>query len=107
MKWAWQVSWMGKDENIQENFVRKTEENKTYGRTRRRWIYLRSYLLTYSLEQSPSCEANQLSGNQDIPQILEKPNVDSHIHKCPLTVAILSQFNPVHIPHNLLPEDLF
>jgi hypothetical protein len=107
MKWAWQVSWVGKDENIQEDFVRKTEENRTFGRTRRRWIYLISYLLSYSLEQSPSCEANQLSGNQDIPQILEKPNVHSHIHKSATLVAILSQFDPVHIPYILLPKNLF
>jgi len=36
MREAWHVSWMGKDGNIQEDFVRKTEENRTFGRTRRR-----------------------------------------------------------------------
>jgi hypothetical protein len=36
MRWAWHVSWMGKDENIQEDFVEKTEEKRIFGKTRRR-----------------------------------------------------------------------
>ena len=32
-----------------------------------------TYLLTYSMEQSPSREANQFSGCQEIPRILWNP----------------------------------
>jgi len=64
--------------------------------------YLRTYLLTclltYSMEQSPSWVANWFSASQEIPRILLTPKVHYHIHKCPLPVPILSQFNPVHAP---------
>ena len=57
-----------------------------------------SWALTYSMEQSPSWEANQFAANQEIPRILWNPKVHYHIHKCPPTVPILSQFDPVHTP---------
>ena len=47
MKWAWHVSWMGKNENIHADFVGKTERKISFGRTRLRWIYLFTYLLIY------------------------------------------------------------
>jgi hypothetical protein len=53
MKCARQVSWMGKKENINADFMWKTEEKRTFGRTRPRWLYLLTYLLTHSMEQSP------------------------------------------------------
>jgi len=34
-----------------------------------------TYLLTYSMEQSPSSEANRFSASQEIPRILRKPKV--------------------------------
>ena len=37
-------------------------------------LYL-TYLLTYSMEQSPSWEANRFSARQDIPRILFRPQV--------------------------------
>jgi len=40
-------------------------------------------LLTYLMEQSPSCEANQFSASQEITSILWNPNVHYRIHKCP------------------------
>jgi hypothetical protein len=37
---------------------------------------------TYSMEQSPSWEANWFSASQDIPCILWNPNIRYRIHKC-------------------------
>jgi len=38
------------------------------------------YLLTYSMEQIPSCEAKRFSASQEIPCILWKPKVHYCIH---------------------------
>ena len=53
------------------------------------------YLLTYFLEQSLSRAANRFSATQEIPPILRNPKVYCRIHKCPPSVPILSQINPV------------
>ena len=60
---------------------------------------LLTYLLTYSMEQSPSSEANWFSASQEIPPILWNPKVHHRTHKCPPPVPILSQLVPVHTPH--------
>ena len=54
------------------------------------------YLLTYSLEQSPTWEANSSSANQEIPGILWNLKVHYRVHKCPPPVPIRSQLDPVH-----------
>ena len=61
------------------------------------------YFLTYSMEESPSWEANWSSGCQEIPHILRSSKVHYHIHKCPPPVPILSHNNPIHAltPHFL------
>jgi hypothetical protein len=59
-------------------------------------------LLTYFMQQSPSWEANRFSAKQEIPRILWNPKVHCRIHKCPPTVRILSQLDPVYIPKSHL-----
>jgi len=52
-----------------------------------------SYLLTYSMVQSPSWEANWFAANQEIPRILWNPQFHYCIHKCPPPVPIPSQLD--------------
>jgi hypothetical protein len=59
---------------------------------------LLTYLLTYSMQQSLSWEANQFSASQEIPRILWNMKVHYLTHKRPPTVPILSQLDPVHTP---------
>jgi len=61
--------------------------------------YLLTCLLTYSMDQSPSWEANWFSSSQETPRILWNPKVHYRTPKCPPPVPILSQINPVHVPH--------
>ena len=60
------------------------------------WLY--TYLLTHSIERSPSWEANRFLASQEIPCILWNPKVHYRSHKCPPPVPILSQLDPVHTP---------
>jgi len=49
------------------------------------------------MEQSPSSEAKNCSGIQEIPHILWNWNVHNHVHNnLPLGPAV-SQMNPIHI----------
>jgi len=57
-----------------------------------------TYLLNYSMKQSPSWEANQFSASQEIPRILWNLKVHYHIHTCPPPVPILSLLDPVPVP---------
>ena len=56
------------------------------------------YLLTYSMVQSPSWEANWFAASQEIPRISRNPNVHYGTHNRPPRISILGQPNPVHIP---------
>jgi len=56
------------------------------------------YLLTYSMVQSPSWQANWFAASQEIPHISRNPKVHYRTHKRPPPVSILGQTNPAHIP---------
>jgi hypothetical protein len=45
-------------------------------------VCLFTYLFTYSMEQSPSWEANWFAASQEIPRILWNTKVHYRIHKC-------------------------
>ena len=66
-------------------------------------MHLLTYLLTYSMVQSP-WEANWFAASQEIPCILWDPEVHYRTHKHPPSVPILGQPNPVHIPTSHLLE---
>ena len=61
-------------------------------------IHCITYLPTYSMEQSPSWEANRFSASQEIPRILWNLEVHYRIHKCSPPVPILSQLSLFHTP---------
>jgi hypothetical protein len=54
--------------------------------------------LTYSMEKSPSWEANWFAASQEFPPVLWNPKVPHRTHKRPPRISILSQHNPVLTP---------
>ena len=62
------------------------------------------FILSYSIVQSPSWEANWFAASQEITRISRNPKVHYRTHKRLPPVSILSQPNPVHIPTSHLLE---
>ena len=56
------------------------------------------HLITYSMVQSPSWEANWFAASQEILRIWWNPKVHYRTQKRPPPVPILGQPSPVHIP---------
>ena len=65
------------------------------------------YLLTHSMEQSPSWEANRFVASQEIPSILLNPKVHCRIHKWPPTCPCAEPPWSIPYPHIPLPGDPF
>ena len=66
--------------------------------------YVLIIVLTHSMVQSPSWEANWFAASQGIPRISRNPKVHYRTHKRLPPVSILGQSNPVHIPTSHLLE---
>ena len=62
------------------------------------------YLITHSMVQSHSWEANWFAASQEIPRISRNPKVHYRTHKRPPPVSILGLPKPVHMPISHLLE---
>ena len=67
-------------------------------------IWHLTYLLTYSVVQSPFWEANWFAASPEIPRISRNPNVHYRTHKLSPPVPSLGQPSLVHIPTSHLLE---
>jgi hypothetical protein len=59
------------------------------------------------MEQGRSCEAASRSATQQIPKILQNPEIQYYVHKNPLLVPTFSQINPIHTTPSYLSQSHF
>jgi len=78
-------------EKIKISFI----SDKNNGHFSLRPLHVLTYLLTYSMEQSPSWEANWFCSQSRNSPHFSNPKVHHRTHKCPPPVPILSQLHPV------------
>ena len=102
--WSYLAQCFPEWELFPTKFVEKINIHSLCSITFFSWKSLFWYLLTYSMVQSPSWEANWFAASQEIPCISRNPKVHYRTHKCPPPVSILGQPNPVHIPTSHLLE---
>ena len=81
-------------------YARKSSWNPNTKTLELDWLHhgRNTYLLAYSMVQSPSWEANWFAASREIPRISRNPKVHYRTHKRPPLVSILGQPNPVQIP---------
>jgi hypothetical protein len=63
--------------------------------------------ITNYMDLSPSWEATNHAGSQELPNILLNPKVNYHVHKSSPLVPILSQINPFNTTPSYLSKISF
>jgi len=84
---------------ISETRKKRHEIQRIFIRILTKILFRNTYLLTYSMEQSPSWEANWFSASQEIPPILWNSKVHYRFFKCPppaLSWVTSIQSMPLH-----------
>ena len=101
MEWHW-MRWCSHT-GVVEDFRQRTGGDWRLYRTEKGWKKI-TYLLIYSMVQSPAWAANWFAASQETPRISRNPKVHYRTHKRPPPVPILGQPSPVHIPTSHLLE---
>ena len=88
------------DITVSTSLAFTTEVSSGFGQST--LTYILTYLHTYSMQQSPSWEANWYSASQEIPRILWNPNIHYRVYNSSPPILTLNQSNTVHTPSHFL-----